>query len=183
MANIKRATEPSDFIRKDSEYRIKAVNDGLDAVAHAMEEKWGFDRLRLLVPDALRARFDRQQDRVYEASYSAEEAKIILQAEAMKRAWIVLDQAATEAGAAILDPEVWECILPSTGEVVAVVRTQAEAHKVAKGKRTFSMSEIGILIDGLKRQVLEIKRTFPGASVIAVYPVEEADKFGPGIPF
>ena len=101
----------------------------------------------------------------------------------MKRAWIVLDQAAMEAGAAILDPEVWECVLPSTGEVVAVVRTQAEAHKVAKGKRTFSMSEIGILIDGLTRQVLDIKRTFPGASVIAARPVVEADEFGPGVPF
>ena len=88
-----------------------------------------------------------------------------------------------EAGAAILDPEVWECVLPSTGEVVAVVRTQAEAHKVAKGKRTFSMSEIGILIDGLKRQVLDIKHTFPGVSVVVVYPVAEADEFGPGIPF
>ena len=37
---------------------LRAALDGVDAVATAMERKWGVGRLRLLVSDDLRARFD-----------------------------------------------------------------------------------------------------------------------------
>ena len=45
-------------------YRIQAMVDGLDQVAIAMERKWGVGRLRLLVSDLLRSKFDEQKDRL-----------------------------------------------------------------------------------------------------------------------
>ena len=39
---------------------IKAILDGVDAIARQMEGKWGVGRLRLLVGDALRIKFDAQ---------------------------------------------------------------------------------------------------------------------------
>ena len=171
-----REVQSSDALRKSDDYRIRALVDGLDVIARNMERKWGVDSLRLLVPDVLRARFDRQKDLLDEAIYDGRAAYIAPQVEAMKRAWVVLDQAAVEAGATVLTPEVWECVLPSTGETVALVRTEAEAHHVARDRRAFTVAEIGKLIDGLGPTVLEVKRLFPGAAVTAVSKDPSSDR-------
>ena len=101
----------------------------------------------------------------------------------MKRAWAALDQAATEAGAAPLSPEIWDCVLPGTGEVVAIVRTEAEAHHVARQCRVFSLAEIARLIDGLPDTVLAAKRLFPGATVAGIGKPKINWKQGDEIPF
>ena len=43
--------------------RMKAAVDGVDHFACTMEKKWGVGRLRLLVDDDLRCRFDRQHEK------------------------------------------------------------------------------------------------------------------------
>ena len=43
---------------------VQAVVEGLDQVAAEMERKWGVGRLRLLVSDPLRAKFDQQAERL-----------------------------------------------------------------------------------------------------------------------
>jgi len=151
-----------------SAYRIRAIVDGLDEVAHAMERKWGVGRLRLLVSDLLRARFDEQRDRLDAAIASKDEDRIRLHAQAMGRAWQALDRAAHEVGQRPLAPEVWECVLPGSGEVVSLVRTEAEAHHVAREGRVFTTNEVAILIASLSDTVLEVKRQFPGAAVTGI---------------
>ena len=49
------ARTPEDWLKG------KAHIDGVDAVAIAMEARWGAGRLRLLVDDSLREKFDRQR--------------------------------------------------------------------------------------------------------------------------
>ena len=46
---------------------IKSVIDGVDHVAVEMENEWGVGRLRLLVGDDMRERFDRQAQLFNEA--------------------------------------------------------------------------------------------------------------------
>jgi hypothetical protein len=46
------------------DFAIRAILDGLDHVAAGMERKWGLGRLRLLVSDLLRAKFDAQKDKL-----------------------------------------------------------------------------------------------------------------------
>ena len=48
-------TETNDYIT------MKATIDGVDHVACEMEQKWGVGRLRLLVNDNLRQRFDERR--------------------------------------------------------------------------------------------------------------------------
>ena len=151
-----------------SEYAIQAIIDGLDQVAVEMERKWGVGRLRLLVGDFLCAKFDVQQDKFDAAIRTNRETYIRAQAEGMKRGWTALDKAATEAGHAPLSPEVWECVLPSSSEVIAIVRTDAEAHHVCRECRVFTVDEIARLIDGLPDLLLDAKQVFPGAKVIRV---------------
>ena len=80
--------------------------------------------------DLLRAKFDAQKDKLDAAIANNREQYIRAQAEGMKRAWSALDKAASEARHLPLSAEVWECALPSSGNVIAIVRTVAEAHQV-----------------------------------------------------
>ena len=65
----------------------------------------------------------------------------------MKRALSTLD--AARAGEKPLAPEVWECVLPSTGDVLSIVRTVVEAHHVARECHVFTTDKVAILIDAV----------------------------------
>ena len=150
----------------------KAILDGLDETARQMEQKWGVGRLRLLVDDALRAKFDAQKAKLDAAIATGQEIYVRAQAAGMRRAWQVLDRTATEAGAQPLAPEVWECVLPSSGEVVSIVRTEAEAHHVAREGEVWTLAEVGVLIERMGDEVRKVRRTFPGSAVVDVRPRE-----------
>jgi hypothetical protein len=149
-------------------YRIRSMVDGLGQVAASMEQKWGIGRLRLIVSDVLRARFDEQKDRLDAAIQFGQERHVAVQVEAMKRAWIFLDRSASDDGQKPLSPEVWECTLPGSGEVVSIVRTEAEAHHVARESRVFTVAEIATLIEALGGTALAVKQVFPGAALVGV---------------
>lgn len=149
-------------------YRIQAMVDGLDQVATTMERKWGIGRLRLLVSDFLRAKFDEQKDRLDAAVAAGAESHVSVQVEGMRRAWAALDRSAREAGAKSLAPQVWECVLPSTGGIISLVRSTEEAHHVAREGRVFTTAEIAILIEAVGDAVLDIKQKFPGAAVTGI---------------
>ncbi len=153
----------------------RAALDGLDHTATEMELRWGVGRLRLLVDDALRARFDRQKVKLDAAIVSGEPSHVHAQAQGMRRAWLALERAAADAGHAPLSPEVWECALPASGEVVALVRREVEAHHLARYRQVFTVAEVGALVEALGKSVLEVKRAFPGAAVLEVRrrPAEE----------
>jgi hypothetical protein len=145
----------------------QSILDGLDARAKDLERKWGVERLRLLVGDELRIRFDQQRRHLNDAPASGDAEQIALHAAAMRRGWDALDSAATEAGAEPLNPVVWECSLPN-GEVVSIVRTEAEAHHVCREGETWTLAEIGRLIERLGKDTRQIKNLFPGATVAEI---------------
>jgi hypothetical protein len=150
----------------------QAILDGLDETARQMERKWGVGRLRLLVDDALRAKFDAQKAKLDAAIATGQEIYVRAQAAGMRRAWQVLDRTATETGAQLLAPVVWECVLPSSGEVVSIVRTEAEAHRVARECEVWTLAEVGVLIERMGDQVRKVRRTFPGSAVVDIRPRE-----------
>jgi len=177
------AVDPANDPMAPPEYVVQAIVDGLDHAAHAMERKWGVGRLRLLVSDLLRAKFDAQKDKLDAAIESGSVIYVRAHAEGMKRAWAVLDEAATEAGHKPLSPEVWECVLPESGEVVAIVRDIPEAHRVCREVRVFTLAEIARLIEALGHAALEVKRVFPGAEIARVDRPEIDWGKGDPIPF
>jgi hypothetical protein len=156
---------PPDFV-------TKAILEGLDETARQMEQKWGVGRLRLLVDDALRAKFDAQKAKLDAAIASDQEVYIRAQAAGMRRAWQALDRAAADAGALPLTPKAWECALPASGEVVSIVRTEAEAHYVARAGEVWTLAEVGVLIERMGDQVRQVGRTFPGSAVVDIRPRE-----------
>ena len=92
--------------------------------------------------------------------------------DAMRRAWEALDKAATDAGAAILEPDCFETRLDD-GTVLLVCRDATEAHHVARAKKdereieVWSLAEVGRFISH-QREVREVKKLFPGSLVTDV---------------
>jgi hypothetical protein len=167
-----------------SEYRVQAMVDGLDHVAAEMERVWGVGRLRFLASDLLRAKFDEQQARVDAAVASGQESFVRVHVEAMLRAWQALDRSAREAGHEPLSSEVWEVALPTSGEVIALVRDAADSPSVAQGRPVFTLPEVARLIETLGATVLETKRFFPGAVVTDAHSSKSFDwSKGDDMPF
>jgi len=150
----------------------RASLDRLDAIASAMERRWGVGRLPKLVDAAVAVRFAAQRDRLDNAIRADRPELISVQAEAMIRAWNALDAEATKAGAPPLAPTVWEAVLPTSGEVVAIVRDSEEALAVAKDRKgaVWTLAEVAVAIEAFGEQVRAAKAIFPGAEVAAVRP-------------
>src|SRR5690349_6756392 len=87
---------------------IRDMLDSADHIASTMGRKWGVGRLRLLVNEGLRVRFDAQLEKLDAAIAANSEPEIRVHAEAMKRAWAMLDRIASDAGHPHLAPEIWE---------------------------------------------------------------------------
>jgi hypothetical protein len=179
-ASFDPATSPS----APGEYRMRAMLDGIEEVAAVMDRVWGVGRLRLLVSDSLRAKFDEQRARLDAAVASGQESFVRAQVEAMHRAWQALDCAARADGAKPLSPDVWECPLPTSGEVIALVRDDACASQAPQGRPVFTLPEVARLIESLGPAVLEAKRVFPGAIITHAHSSKSFDwSKGDAMPF
>jgi hypothetical protein len=148
-----------------AELIVQAVIEGLDETARQMELKWGVGRLRLMVDKDFRMRFDAQKAALVAALASNQPGYICAQAEGMRRTWLTLDRAATEAGIALLAPKVWECCLPRSDEIVSLVRTEAEAHHVAAAGKVWTLAEVAVLIERFGDEIRQVRHSFPGSAV------------------
>lgn len=158
------ATSPGAYISGSS------AIDGMDVVAREMEQRWGVDRLRLVVTNDLREKFDRQRYLVNQAIWHGQLHEVVEQAERMGKAYKALDRAATASGAQPLSPVVWEVPLKG-GRVLAIVQTGPEAHAVAKQAAgrdmvVWTLEEVAAMVSA-QSEVNMIKATFPGAAVTA----------------
>mgnify|MGYP003339934198 CR=1 FL=1 len=169
----------------------RALIDGVDELALRLEHKWGVDRLRLLVGDEMRERFDRQRVKFGRACREGALEDVQREAPRMRAAWVALDRAAEEAGEEPLSPIVWEVGLED-GSVARIVRTVEEAHAIAADGRqasVFCLDEIARLLD-ICADVIKAKQVFPGARVTATRRPEDPTfgmdvdwKFGDEVPF
>jgi hypothetical protein len=138
----------------------------VDQAIRAAELRWGVGRLETLItPDTLLrwkrgygewrdAIIDGNLDRVRDLAPKIVGALKFMQAEAER------------LGHKPLDPNTWEAA-DSGGHVYVFTRTQAEANAVAadhRDKEVWSIDEV-VRILSRYRQVSEIKRAFPGATV------------------
>ena len=155
---------------KISDYSTaKAILDGVDEVVAAAERTWGVGRLRLLVDDDLRARWDRQWLAWCRACEAYDLAAIRSHGAAVRRAVGVLEQAARAAGHEALKPDIWEVI--HEGRVVAVCRTSAEAGVVAREGRdleAWTIEELVRVALAGRAAISAVKLAFPGAEVVAM---------------
>ena len=149
----------------------RAALDEADKIAIAMENKWGADRLRLLVSVALREKFDRQRYLFNQAIWHGELEDVRQQSARMVKAWQALDAAAAASGQQGLHPLVWEIAVGEGDEayVAAFVPDNDHAkHVLATGRDVvvYTLEEVARLLQAMPA-VMQVKEEFPGATVTA----------------
>jgi hypothetical protein len=150
----------------------RAALDPVDYLAGQMETKWGCGRLRLLVDNDLRERFDRQRLKLNQAIWHGDLPTLQNEADRMLRAYGRLNNAAHEADHKPIS-SVWAPILETVladGSVAVIVPSNVEAHEILHQDRrchVYTVEEIARLIDGYP-ELAKVKHTFPGAVVTAV---------------
>jgi hypothetical protein len=171
---------------------IKAALDRLDETARALERKWGVGRLRLLVDDILRAKFDRQaallDGVLWGPPRTTGDPQIILaQIDAMQRGWLALDGTAVAAGHQPKPPEFLECLSPG-GKLFVIVPDNADAslldeHVRGRAAAVYTAEEVGRLLEAWP-QIATVKQVFDGARVTEIRPRRPIDwETGDALPF
>jgi len=155
------ANSPGSYI--DGHSRITEV----DLVAREMEGRWGADRLRLLVPVDLRAKFDRQRYLLNHAIWRGHADDLEREAGRMVAAWRKLDAVAKDANAPSPPAEVWEQATDD-GQVMMIVRhpehaALAQQSLGGRAGTVWTLEEIARLLTGTPTEI--IKRAFPGSYV------------------
>jgi hypothetical protein len=147
--------------------------DSLDLVAIQMERKWGADRLRLLVSEELRAKFDRQRKLTNDAIMAGDLAALQRETKRMITAWRALDTAADQDPANRLPATVWEVPLED-GSVAQLVRETEMAGLQAARERAagrqvavYTLEEVGRLLSKFPT-LYAAKHVFPGATVTCI---------------
>lgn len=155
-----------------SDYSLaKAILDGVDHAIATAERTWGVGRLRLLVSDDLRARWDRQWLAWCRAAEGDDVGAIQKQGAAVRRAVAALEAEARAAGQQPLTPDVWET--RHGDRVIVVCRTSAEAGVVAREGRkaeVWTLDELVRLALADRPALAAVKEFFPGAEVAAIKP-------------
>jgi hypothetical protein len=145
--------------------------DGAEALAIEMEKKWGADRLRLLVSQELREKFDRQRYLFRAAIESGPLEAVRRESERMRSAYYALDGAAKAAGAEPIDAEIMEIALDS-GTVLAIVGDPDDARRAfarSDGRKmiVYTLEEVAAILSGYP-SVNATKQVWPGATVTKV---------------
>lgn len=148
-----------------------------DQVAHDIEMRWGYGRLKKLVPYELAERFDRQRKLLNDAFREGTIGDVQVQTEGTIRGWQKLEAVALEAGHKIQDPHFMEVQLDD-GTLVAITNCDN-----AKKERLADERDI-IVYDVLEaarhmtswtgnEMVQAVFKHFPGAKIESVKAIEE----------
>ena len=147
----------------------RAYLDGADALAIEIEERWGADRLRLLVDVTLREKFDRQRYKLRAAVEGGTLEDVRREAQRMVLALQTLDRAAEANGADPIERRCMEVAM-ADGTVLGIVPDETYVKLLAReGRRltVYTIEEIAIIIATLPA-IGKVKEIWPGASVVKV---------------
>lgn len=160
----------ADWSKSNATYLAgRAAMDGTDELAAQMEIKWGVGRLRLLVPEDLRLKFDRQRYLYNQAIWHGDLEAVRRESVRMATAWRALDKAATGADQSVADPGFSEIQLDD-GTVAFIARGEYPGRpQNVEGRKAavYTLEEIGRLLSAYP-EIAKAKEVFPGAEVVSI---------------
>ena len=145
-----------------------------DHMAHAMDRKWGVDRLVELVPPEMAERYGAAMAKLNAAIDAADPEQVSLRAGVCMRGMAAMDKAATEAGAEPASQDVW--LVQADGREFGLLRDARAWQSVQEkhpGVRLISEREMILAIEMYQRSlagqmVQSVKDSFPQADVIKI---------------
>ena len=151
----------------------KEAIDTLDLVALECERKFGADRLRLLVDETLRTKFDSQRKKTDDAITRGELEDVIRETRRMILAWQTLDKVASGNPANFLPATIWEVVLED-GTVAQIVKESnmlglhaAEMAQAGRQVACYTLEEVGRILSKFPA-LTQVKDYFPGATVTGI---------------
>tara|TARA_R100000951_G_scaffold71104_1_gene59977 strand:- start:1932 stop:2507 length:576 start_codon:yes stop_codon:yes gene_type:complete len=170
-------TLPTPQWMKDDELRGNHYLKQHDQVAHDTEMKWGYGRLKKLVPYELAERFDRQRKLMNSAFAEGGIEDVQTQVEATIRGWQKLEAVALELGHKIQDPHFMEVQLDD-GTLVAITNCDnAKKERLADARDiiVYDVLEAARHITSwsANEPLQAIFKHFPGAKIDKVTAIEE----------
>lgn len=165
-----KTTGPDQDLVRQQQASAKAILAPLDAVAHAMESKWGCGRLETLVSAELAARFHSAHVKLNLAIASLDLVALAEKAEVMRRGWVKLDEEATAAGhQPWRHPDLWEVRSPG-GRVYRIARTAIDEKNAPPldGACLLTLDEVARIIEAWDADgaVTELRAQFPGSEIV-----------------
>ena len=147
----------------------QSMIDEVTLLANELQRKWGAGRLRLIVGEDLRAKFDRQRYKFNQAIWHGTLEEVRQEGGRMVKAWQALDRAASESGLIPQAPQVWDIEAPSgLLYVFARNRDDAKAHqREGREVRMFSLEEVVAILDA-QEALQSAKGSFVGCEVVRV---------------
>jgi hypothetical protein len=152
--------------------RMTAALAPIDQAFTASEAKWGVGRLERLVSAQTLASYRRGWVAYRQAISDNDAAAVEMIGPKMVAALAFMEREAEAAGHKPLTIERWEAALEDGG-VLVVVRTQAEAHAIARDKSdtrmlvVWTVGELARILPTLEI-THAVKNAFPGAEVVRV---------------
>lgn len=163
-------TDHNEELRRQQQASADAILAPLDAVATAMERKWGVGRLQTLVDEEWSMKFQSAAGKLNLAIAATDLTAIREKAEVMRRGWVKLDELATAAGHQPWQrADVWEVQAPN-GTVYAIARTDIDQRNAEQkdGVATYTLAEVAKILQAWDEdgQVSIIKAQFPDARIV-----------------
>lgn len=158
-------------LRRQQQASADAIMGPLDAVASAMERKWGVGRLQTLVDEDWALKFHSAATKLNTAIAGYDLNGIRERAEIMRRGWVKLDELATAAGhQPWVQADVWEVQAPN-GTIYAIVRDDVDQRNAEQkdGVATYTLAEVAKILQAWDEdgQISVLKAQFPGARVVS----------------
>lgn len=158
--------------------RVVLALQPVDEAFRTSEAKWGVGRLERLVSATTLGSYKRGWDKYRQAVIDGDAATLEALGPKMIAALRFMDTEATAAGHAPLSVDRWEAATDD-GRVLVVVRTQAEAHAIAREPGTdgapervvWTMEELARVVPRINA-INDVKLAFPAAEVRRVSGVQ-----------
>jgi hypothetical protein len=158
-----------------------------DRVVSDYERRWGVERLPNLVSPELRDRFWQQMDKLNDAIHRDAAVDVEHHVAVTLRAYGALEKEAIALGGKEIGMDVWTA--HADGKVVAIARDEQAVMHIKNDMPealVYCVQEVAVILAKWSEQnalAVEVKDTFPGATVTDVKPTELEDKLDDIIPF
>lgn len=163
--------------------RVQSAVWDFDRVIAETEKVWGHDRLPYIVSADTRARWWRAVDALNEAIKANDADRTKALVENLIRGVGRMVEEAKAAGHAPLEPDVWTGRFKN-GRTFRIVRSYPEhAARFDDDTPTFSLEEVGRILDDHYHAVVRVKEQWPGATVLDKPRSPIAEELNDDIPF
>lgn len=142
------------------------------------ESRWGIAKLPNLVSPELKAKWDTQIQKLWNAKKDNKIDDVAQLVEGCIRAYAIMEKEALGRGHKMHNVDCWDVKHPESGQVYRIVKNNYDAG-IEEGVRVYTLQEVARILEK-KDTINKVKGVFPDAKV---FKIEGKDFFNDDLPF